>query len=71
MTLRFTLRPMVYLVTVAEEGSIMAAADRMKVSTPSISVAIGHIEAQLGIVLFVRRQAQGLSLTQAERLVAE
>jgi len=71
MTLRFTLRQLEYLVAVAEAGSIAAAAERVNVSSPSISVAIGQIEAQLGLVLFVRRQAQGLSLTQAGRQVVE
>ena len=71
MSLRFTLRQLEYLVAVAEAGSIAAAADRVNVSSPSISVAIGQIEAQLGLVLFVRRQEQGLSLTQAGRQVVE
>lgn len=71
MTVRFTLRQLEYLVAVAEAGSIAAAADRVNVSSPSISVAIGQIEAQLGLVLFVRRQAQGLSLTQAGRQLVD
>jgi DNA-binding transcriptional LysR family regulator len=69
--LRYTLRQLEYLVAVAEEGSISAAADRVNVSPPSISVAIGQIETQLGLALFVRRQAQGLSLTQAGRQIVE
>lgn len=71
MTLRFTLRQLEYLVAVAETGSIAAAADRVNVSSPSISVAISQIEAQLGLVLFLRRQAHGLALTQAGRQVVE
>ncbi|MFE3838577.1 LysR family transcriptional regulator [Pseudogemmobacter sonorensis] len=72
MALRFTLRQLEYLVAVGETGSIAAAADRVNVSSPSISVAIGQLEQEFGLPLFVRRHAQGLSLTQGGRqFVAE
>jgi DNA-binding transcriptional LysR family regulator len=62
--LRFTLRQLEYLVAVAEAGSIALAAQRINVSPPSISTAITQIEATLGLPLFVRKHAHGLSLTQ-------
>lgn len=71
MALRFTLRQLEYLVAVAEAGSVAAAAERVKVSAPSISVAIGQLEAQLGLALFLRRPAQGMALTQAGRQVVD
>ncbi len=72
MALRFTLRQLEYLVAVGETGSIAAAADRVNVSSPSISVAIAQLEQEFGLPLFVRRHAQGLSLTQGGRqFVAE
>ncbi|QYK42687.1 MAG: LysR family transcriptional regulator [Paracoccaceae bacterium] len=71
MALRFTLRQMEYLVAVGETGSVAAAAERVGVSAPSVSVAISQLEAQLGLPLFVRRHAQGLSLTQAGRQVID
>lgn len=71
MAVRFTLRQLEYLVAVGEAGSITIAAERVGVSAPSISVAIGQIEKQLGLVLFVRRHAQGVSLTQSGRQVIE
>ncbi len=67
MTLRFTLRQLEYLVAVADCGSVALAAERVNVSSPSISAAIGQLEATFGLHLFVRRHAQGLSLTEGGR----
>lgn len=63
MPLRFTLRQLEYLVAVGDVGSIAAAALRINVSSPSISTAIAQLEAEFGVQLFVRKHAQGLSLT--------
>jgi DNA-binding transcriptional LysR family regulator len=67
MTLRFTLRQLEYLVAVADFGSIVLAAERVNVSSPSISAAIAQLEAAFGLQLFIRRHAQGLSLTEGGR----
>lgn len=67
MTLRFTLRQLEYLVAVADCGSIALAAERVNVSSPSISAAISQLEACFGLQLFIRRHAQGLSLTEGGR----
>ncbi|WP_172329682.1 LysR substrate-binding domain-containing protein [Mangrovicoccus sp. HB161399] len=64
MALRFTLRQLEYFVAVGECGSIALAAEKVNVSSPSISAAISQLEAEFGLQLFVRRHAQGLSLTQ-------
>ncbi len=72
MPLRFTLRQLEYLVAVGEAGSIAVAAERVNVSSPSISAAIAQLEQQFGLQLFIRRHAQGLALTQGGRqFVAE
>jgi DNA-binding transcriptional LysR family regulator len=72
MPLRFTLRQLEYLVAVGDAGSIALAAQRINVSSPSISVAIAQLEAEFGLPLFLRRHSHGLSLTQAGRqFVAE
>ncbi len=71
MALRFTLRQLEYLIAVGDCGSVAEAAERVGVSSPSISVAIAQIEAQLGLALFIRRHAQGVSLTQAGRQVLD
>jgi DNA-binding transcriptional LysR family regulator len=63
MTLRFTLRQIHYFVTVAEVGSISRASERLNISPPSLSTAIGQLEAAFGIRLFIRQHSQGLSLT--------
>lgn len=64
MVTRVTLRQLEYFVAVGEEGSIALAAERVNVSSPSISAAITQLEAEFGLQLFVRRHAHGLSLTQ-------
>ena len=69
MALRFTLRQLEYLVAVGDHGSIILAAEKLHVSSPSISAAIGQLEDQLGLQLFVRHHAKGLSPTQAGRQI--
>ena len=71
MPLRFTLRQLEYLVAVAECGSVALAAERCHVSSPSISAAIAQLEQEFGLQLFVRRHAQGLSLTEGGRQFTE
>lgn len=63
MQTRFTFRQLEYLVAVGQEGSIIAAAEKVNVSSPSISAAISQLESELGVQIFVRQHAQGLSLT--------
>ena len=67
MPLRFTLRQLEYVVAVAECGSVALAAERCHVSSPSISAAIAQLEQEFGLPLFIRRHAQGLSLTEGGR----
>lgn len=69
--LRYTLRQLEYFVAVGETGSIARAADRVNVSSPSISAAISQLEQEFGLPLFVRQHAQGLSLTQGGRQMLE
>lgn len=68
---RFTLRQLEYLVAVGDTGSIARAAERLNVSSPSISSAITQLEEEFGIPLFVRQHAQGLSLTKGGDRVLE
>lgn len=71
MPLRFTLRQLEYLVAVADSGSVALAAERCHVSSPSISAAIAQLEQEFGLPLFIRRHAQGLSLTEGGRQVTD
>jgi DNA-binding transcriptional LysR family regulator len=67
--MRYTLRQIEYFIATAETGSITLASERVNISQPSISTAIAHLEEELGTQLFIRRHAQGLSLTSAGRLL--
>ena len=67
MPLRFTLRQLEYFVAVGESGSIAEAAERVNVSSPSLSTAISQLESEFGVQLFIRQHAQGLSLTPGGR----
>ncbi len=67
MSFRFTLRQLEYFVAVGDAGSIAEAAQRLSISSPSISTAIAQLEDAFGIALFVRQHAQGLSLTAGGR----
>ncbi len=67
MPLRFTLRQLEYLIAVGNAGSIVAAAERVNVSPPSISAAIAQVEAEFGIQIFTRKHAHGLSPTTGGR----
>ena len=51
------------VVTVAETGSLSAAARRLNISQPTVGRRIEQLEQQLGAVMF-NRTAQGLSLTK-------
>ncbi|MBF7054691.1 LysR family transcriptional regulator [Halomonas sp. KAO] len=60
---KFTLKQLRYFVVAGELSSVTQAARKMHVSQPSISAAIQQIEESMGLQLFVRHHAQGLSLT--------
>jgi DNA-binding transcriptional LysR family regulator len=57
-----TLQQLRYFITVAEEGSISAAADLLYVAQPTMSAAMKELEARVGRTLLVR-SARGVALT--------
>jgi LysR family transcriptional activator of nhaA len=59
-----------YFWAVAKEGSLRAAAEKLRVSQPSISAQIAQLEEALGQPLF-RRSGRGLQLTDTGRIVLE
>ena len=63
----FTLKQLRYFVAVSDAGGLTQAARRLAVSQPSLSAAIAQLEAGFGVQLFLRRRAQGLTLTPAGR----
>lgn len=70
--MNLSLRALRYVVAAAECGNVTEAARQLNVSQPSISAAIAQTEAELGIPLFIRHHARGISLTTAgQRYVNE
>lgn len=65
--MRYSLRQLEYFIAVGETLSITLAAERIHISQPSISTAISFLEKELGVQLFIRHHAQGMSLTPAGR----
>ena len=59
-----TEKELLYLKTVADEGSISKAAEKLYITQPSLSHCIQRIEEVLGTRLFIRN-AKGMSLTYA------
>lgn len=53
-----------YFVTVADEGQITRAANKLHIAQPALSQAISQLEQELGIELLIRH-ARGVSLTLA------
>lgn len=65
----FSLRQLAYFVTVADEGTMAGAAERLHISQSAISLAVGQLERALGVQLFLRRKSRGVALTDAARRV--
>ena len=61
----FTLVQLRYFAAAAEQGSMTGAAKTLHVSQSAISTSIAQLEHDLGVQLFVRHHARGLSLTPA------
>ena len=53
-----------YFVTVADEGQISRAADKLRIAQPAVSQAIAELESQLGVEL-LERKPRGVTLTAA------
>jgi len=69
--LLYTLRQLEYAVAIADCGSVAGAAARLRVAQPSVSAALIKLEDQLGLQIFIRHHAQGVTPTTAgERFLA-
>lgn len=58
------LRQLRYFVAIVEEGSITAAAHRLHMSQPPLSLTLTQLEKDLGVTL-LRRHARGVTPTEA------
>ncbi len=68
--MNISLRLLRYVAAAADSGNVTEAARRLKVSQPSISAAIAELEQMIGITIFVRHHAKGVTLTPAgEKLI--
>lgn len=61
----FTLRQLEYFTTVAEEGSLVAAAERCHVTASALALALDELERRLSLQLFIRRKGRGVELSPA------
>lgn len=62
------IKQLEYFVTVVEEGTISAAATKLYMSQPPLSMQINHLESELGCKLFERTSRQ-IILTEAGKLL--
>lgn len=65
----FTMRQLAYFSAAAAEGTIIGAAELLRVSPSAMSDAITELESLMGEQLCVRRRSQGLTLTPAGQQV--
>ncbi len=63
--IRYTIRQLQHFLAVAETGSISRAVEMTHTSQPGISLSISELERGIGVKLFVRQRAKGMSLTPA------
>jgi DNA-binding transcriptional LysR family regulator len=61
---RLRQAPLLYFVTVADEGQMTRAARKLHVAQPALSQAIAQLESELGVELLARH-ARGVTLTPA------
>jgi len=70
--LRYTLRQIEYAVAIWDHGSVAAASASLGVAQPTLSAALAKLEEQMGLQLFIRHHAQGVSPSPAGfRFLAE
>ena len=70
--LRYTLRQIEYAVAIWDHGSVAAASAKLGVAQPTLSASLAKLEEQMGLQLFIRHQAQGVTPSPAGfRVLAE
>ena len=70
--MQLSLRQLRYVVAAADARNATEAARRLNVSQPSVSAAIAEVESFVGVPLFIRHHARGVTLTLAgEKIINE
>ncbi|TCR81441.1 LysR substrate-binding domain-containing protein [Rhizobium sp. BK376] len=64
-----SLRDLEYVVSVADHGSFVRAAEHCRVAQPSLSAQIRKLEAWLGITIFERTTRRVLVTAEGQRLI--
>lgn len=64
-----SLRALRYVIAAADCGNLTKAARLLNVSQPPVSAAIAQVEAELGVQIFVRHHARGVTMTAAGRRI--
>lgn len=59
------LRHLKYFVTIADEGSITKAAEKLLIAQPPLSRQLQYLEEEIGTPLFVRGRGRQTVLTEA------
>lgn len=65
--LQYTLRQIEYAIAIQDHGSVAAASAALGVAQPTLSAALAKLEDQIGLQLFIRHHAQGVSPSPAGR----
>lgn len=65
-----SLRQLGYVIEAASVGSVAGAAKSLNISASSILMAIDKFEEDVGLQVFVRHRARGLTVTAAVSLPA-
>lgn len=65
--LQYTLRQIEYAIAIQDHGSVAAASAALGVAQPTLSAALAKLEDQVGLQLFIRHHAQGVSPSPAGR----
>ena len=55
------LRVLRYFITIAEEGSISKAAEKLMITQPTLSRQLKDLEQELGELLFIRENIKSLN----------
>lgn len=53
-----TQKELIYITTIAEEGNISKAAEKLFIAQPSLSRCLSNIEKSLGVELFKRTSVE-------------